>query len=111
MIIVLIGIILQLKNDGFLTPLGLLFTFVVIELIIVGLLHPLELKCLIYFFIYFITLPSMYMLLTMFALFNMDNISWGTRDQSDYFNQSNVSLFLELFIFGLSFLLKYVVTL
>lgn len=30
--------------------------------------------------IYYITIPSMYMLLMIFSVFNMNDVSWGTRE-------------------------------
>ena len=50
--------------------------------IIVGLLHPLELHYLVYGIVYYLTIPSMYMLLPLFCVFNLDDVSWGTREVS-----------------------------
>jgi hypothetical protein len=36
--------------------------------------------CLPYGVIYYITVPSMYMLLIIYSLFNLNNVSWGTRE-------------------------------
>lgn len=80
MIVVLVGIMIQIAEDGWLAPSTLLFFVVAGELVITGLLHPLEWSCLLYGVIYYVTVPSMYMLLIIFSLFNMNNISWGTRD-------------------------------
>ncbi|XP_008215122.2 chitin synthase chs-2 [Nasonia vitripennis] len=80
MIVVLVGIMIQIAEDGWLAPSTLLFFVVAGELVITGLLHPLEWTCLLYGVIYYVTVPSMYMLLIIFSLFNMNNISWGTRD-------------------------------
>ena len=46
---------------------------------VAALLHPQELGCYPMFFIYFLTLPSMSLLLTTYSFFNLDNVSWGTR--------------------------------
>ena len=35
---------------------------------------------LIYGFIYFLSIPSMYMLLTIYAITNLNDVSWGTRE-------------------------------
>lgn len=77
---VLIGIILQIRNDGFLAPSSLFFFCVAGELIITALLHPKEKGCLKYGLVYYITVPSMYMLLIIYSVFNMNNVSWGTRE-------------------------------
>ncbi|XP_058798456.1 chitin synthase chs-2-like [Phymastichus coffea] len=80
MIVVLVGIMLQITEDGWLAPSTLFFFLVAGELLITGLLHPLEWSCLLYGFVYYVTVPSMYVLLVIFSLFNMNNISWGTRE-------------------------------
>lgn len=78
--IVLVGIVVQISEDGLLAPSTLLFFIITGQIIIAGLLHPREVSCLICIVIYYLTVPSMYMLLIIFALFNLHNISWGTRD-------------------------------
>lgn len=80
MVIVLVGIMLQIAEDGWLAPSSLLFFVVAGQLIVAGLLHPQEASCLLCGVIYYITVPSMYMLLTIFSVFNVHNVTWGTRD-------------------------------
>ncbi|KYN42444.1 Chitin synthase 3 [Trachymyrmex septentrionalis] len=90
MIVVLVGIMLQIAEDGWLAPSSLLFFIVACQMTIAGLLHPQEATCLLCGVIYYITVPSMYMLLTIFSVFNVHNVTWGTRDSkklnvTDYF--------------------------
>ncbi|KAG5345608.1 CHS3 synthase, partial [Acromyrmex heyeri] len=80
MIVVLVGIMLQIAEDGWLAPSSLLFFIVACQMTIAGLLHPQEATCLLCGVIYYITVPSMYMLLTVFSVFNVHNVTWGTRD-------------------------------
>lgn len=80
MIVVLVGIILQIATDGYFTPNALLFFIVISQFIITAFLHPQELSCLPNGIIYYITVPSMYMLLIIFSIFNLHNITWGTRE-------------------------------
>ncbi|KYM77515.1 Chitin synthase 3 [Atta colombica] len=80
MIVVLVGIILQIAEDGWLAPSSLLFFIVACQMTIAGLLHPQEATCLLCGIIYYITVPSMYMLLIIFSVFNVHNVTWGTRD-------------------------------
>lgn len=98
MIAVLIGIMMQISEDGWLAPSSLFFFVVSGQLILTGLLHPREVSrrsfefgpinmdffpqvgCLPYGVIYYITVPSMYMLLIIYSLFNLNNVSWGTRE-------------------------------
>ena len=37
-------------------------------------------RCLPYGVIYFITIPSMYLLLVIYSIFNLNVVSWGTRE-------------------------------
>ncbi|KYN04745.1 Chitin synthase 3 [Cyphomyrmex costatus] len=80
MIVVLVGIMLQIAEDGWLAPSSLLFFIVACQMTIAGLLHPQEATCLLCGVIYYITVPSMYMLLIIFSVFNVHNVTWGTRD-------------------------------
>ncbi|KAG7202391.1 hypothetical protein KM043_018708 [Ampulex compressa] len=80
MIIVLVGIMLQIAQDGWLAPSTLLFFIVAGQLIAAGLMHPQEWACLFCGVIYYITVPSMYMLLIIFSIFNVHNVTWGTRE-------------------------------
>ncbi|XP_011874477.1 PREDICTED: uncharacterized protein LOC105565685 isoform X2 [Vollenhovia emeryi] len=80
MVIVLVGIMLQIAEDGWLAPSSLLFFIVACQMTVAGLLHPQEATCLFCGVIYYITVPSMYMLLIIFSVFNVHNVTWGTRD-------------------------------
>ncbi|KAH0563605.1 hypothetical protein KQX54_002973 [Cotesia glomerata] len=80
MIVVLVGIMIQIADDGWLAPSTILFMVVAGQLIIAGLLHPQEISCLICGVIYYVTVPSMYMLLIIYSLFNIHNVTWGTRE-------------------------------
>lgn len=93
MIVVLVGIMLQIAEDGWLAPSSLLFFIVACQMTVAGLLHPQEATCLLCGIIYYITVPSMYMLLIIFSVFNVHNVTWGTRDSKKL---SVVSLFLIL---------------
>ncbi|EFN87468.1 hypothetical protein EAI_04426 [Harpegnathos saltator] len=87
MIIVLVGIMLQIAEDGWLAPSSLLFFIVAMQLIVAGLLHPQEWTCLLCGVIYYITVPSMYMLLIIFSIFNVHNVTWGTREKKKNISQ------------------------
>ncbi|XP_017480643.1 PREDICTED: uncharacterized protein LOC108369929 isoform X2 [Rhagoletis zephyria] len=80
MMAVLIGIIIQMIDDGPLAPASLFFLLVFIQIFIAGVVHPQEVSALICGFIYYITIPSMYMLLLIYSVFNMNDVSWGTRE-------------------------------
>ena len=80
MIAVYIGIIIQIIDDGplSLSALGFFFTFG--SFVVAALFHPQEWTDLFCCVIYVATIPSMYLLLTVFAVFNMNDVSWGTRE-------------------------------
>jgi len=76
---VLIGMIIQFTEDGWLAPTTLSFLFVATVFILAGFLHPQEINCLVMGVIYFITIPSMYPFLVIYSVFNLNVVSWGTR--------------------------------
>jgi len=80
MIAVYIGIIIQIIDDGplSLSALGFFFTFG--SFIVAAMFHPQEWTDLFCCVVYVATIPSMYLLLTVFAVFNMNDVSWGTRE-------------------------------
>ncbi|XP_043647130.1 chitin synthase chs-2 isoform X1 [Drosophila teissieri] len=80
MMAVLIGIIVQMLEDGPLAPASLFFLLVAVQITIAGFMHPQEFWALLCGVIYYITIPSMYMLLMIFSVFNMNDVSWGTRE-------------------------------
>ena len=80
MMAVLIGILLQMIEDGPLAPSSLFFFIVAGGIIVAGFLHPQEIGCLLSGVVYYVTIPSMYMLLIVYAIFNLHDVSWGTRE-------------------------------
>lgn len=79
MMAVLIGLLLQIMEDGWLAPSSLFLFIIILEMFIAALVHPQELYCLPAIIIYYITIPSMYLLLIIYSLFNLNDITWGTR--------------------------------
>ncbi|KAJ9577214.1 hypothetical protein L9F63_006188, partial [Diploptera punctata] len=80
MMAVLVGIMLQINEDGPLAPSSLFFFMVAAEMVIAAFLHPQEFYCLPAGIIYYVTIPSMYLLLIVYSIFNLNNVSWGTRE-------------------------------
>ncbi|CAH2066866.1 unnamed protein product, partial [Iphiclides podalirius] len=80
MMMVIVGIALQIVEDGWLAPSSI-FTIVTFGIFFAtAALHPQEIVCLLYLGVYYITIPSMYMLLIIYSLCNLNNVSWGTRE-------------------------------
>ncbi|CAB3250071.1 unnamed protein product [Arctia plantaginis] len=80
MMLVLIGIVLQIVQDGWTAPSSIFTVATFGIFFITAALHPQEIICLLYITIYYITIPSMYMLLIIYSLCNLNNVSWGTRE-------------------------------
>ncbi|XP_030578327.1 chitin synthase 1 [Archocentrus centrarchus] len=69
-------------QETFLTPTGLFLISMAIMYLITALLHPEEFLLIGYGLMYFICIPSGYLLLIIYSLVNMDNVSWGTRESN-----------------------------
>jgi len=80
MIAVYIGIILQIIQDGPESLTGLSFFVTIGSFAFAAMIHPMEFSCLFCMPIYMATIPSMYMLLMIYAIFNINDVSWGTRE-------------------------------
>ncbi|XP_076622965.1 chitin synthase chs-2 [Colletes latitarsis] len=83
MIIVLVGIIIEIATEGSFAPNTLLFYITFSQFILTGLMHPQEFSCLSTGIVYYATVPSMYMLLIIFSIFNVHNVTWGTRETKE----------------------------
>ncbi|GAB6030579.1 hypothetical protein CHUAL_007440 [Chamberlinius hualienensis] len=80
MIGVLVSLIIQIILEGWLTPSTFFAVALVLVYILAACLHPREFTCLFYFLIYWLVIPSMYLLLIIYSLMNMHDVSWGTRE-------------------------------
>lgn len=80
MVAVVTGVAINIVEDGWLAPTSLFLLTVVAQIVVSSLLHPTELMCLPCGVAYYITLPSMYLILIMYALCNLNDVTWGTRD-------------------------------
>lgn len=68
------------KQQTFMTPSGLFLISMTLLYLITAALHPQELSLAIYGFLYFLCIPSGYLLLAIYSIVNMNNVSWGTRE-------------------------------
>ncbi|XP_043072449.1 chitin synthase chs-1-like [Puntigrus tetrazona] len=68
------------KQNTFLTPSGLFLIGMVVLYIITAALHPQEFSLVIYGLLYFLCIPSGYLLLVIYSIVNMNNVTWGTRE-------------------------------
>ncbi|XP_059927802.1 chitin synthase 1 [Gadus macrocephalus] len=73
----------MVMQETFLTPTGVFLISMTIMYLVTALLHPEEFGMIIYGLMYFICIPSGYLLLTIYSLVNMNNVSWGTRETKE----------------------------
>ncbi|XP_061433834.1 chitin synthase chs-2-like [Lethenteron reissneri] len=76
----LLALIGDLIKNGILTPSGIFFITLAGIYLITAVLHPREFFCIVHGFMYFICIPTGYLLLLIYSLVNMYNVSWGTRE-------------------------------
>lgn len=72
----------MVKQGTFITPTGLFLVSGSIMYVVTAILHPQECTLVIYGLMYFICIPSGYLLLTIYSLVNMHIVSWGTRESN-----------------------------
>ncbi|KAM8841070.1 chitin synthase chs-2-like [Spinachia spinachia] len=68
------------KDQTILTPSSIFLIFLALFYVITALLHPQEIGLVCFGFIYIICIPSAYLLLSIYSIVNMNNVSWGTRE-------------------------------
>ncbi|TNN56732.1 Chitin synthase 8 [Liparis tanakae] len=81
MIVVGISITGNIVKEGtILTPSSLFIISLASFYLFTAILHPQEIGLICYGFIYLISIPSAYLLLSIYSMVNMNNVSWGTRE-------------------------------
>lgn len=80
MMAVIVGTALQLGEDGIQSPSAIFLISLSSSFIIAALLHPQEFSCILPLPLYFLSIPSMYLLLIIYSLVNLNVVSWGTRE-------------------------------
>ncbi|XP_030628173.1 chitin synthase 1 [Chanos chanos] len=72
----------MVMQGTFITPTGLFLVSMAILYFVTAILHPQEFGMIVYGLMYFICIPSGYLLLTIYSLVNMHIVSWGTRESN-----------------------------
>ncbi|XP_065139450.1 chitin synthase chs-2-like [Paramisgurnus dabryanus] len=67
-------------QNTFMTPSGLILIGMVLLYLTTAALHPQEFSLIVYGLLYFLCIPSAYLLLAIYSIVNMNNVSWGTRE-------------------------------
>ncbi|CAL8243471.1 unnamed protein product [Lota lota] len=73
----------MVKQETFITPTGIFLISMTVMYLVTALLHPEEFGMIIYGLMYFICIPSGYLLLTIYSLVNLNVVSWGTRETKE----------------------------
>ncbi|XP_060583228.1 chitin synthase chs-1-like [Ruditapes philippinarum] len=80
MMIVLVGTIVTAAQESPFHPSVIFLGFLVIAFTFSALLHPKEWSCIVYGALYFLLIPTGFLLLNIYSLTNLNNVSWGTRE-------------------------------
>ncbi|KHJ45931.1 Chitin synthase [Trichuris suis] len=80
MMAVIVGTGIQLTTEGPSSPVSMYVISLAALFCIAALLHPREFKNLFYGAIFFLMIPSTYVIMSLYALINLNVINWGTRE-------------------------------
>ena len=80
MMAVFVGTAIQMTEDGVGSPSAIFFIALSGSFVVAAMLHPQEFSCLGPAFLYWLSIPCMYLLLIIYSLINLNNVTWGTRE-------------------------------
>ena len=80
MMVVIIATLVNAFQESLTSPNVIFMLCLVGSFVGSGILHPQEMFSLVHGFIYFICIPSGYLILPIYSLCNMNVVSWGTRE-------------------------------
>lgn len=80
MMAVVVGTFVNIAVEGWFTPSAIFLYVLVGCFLLAGLFHPHEFVDLLWGVLYFICIPAGYLFLIIYAICNMNNVSWGTRE-------------------------------
>lgn len=92
MMAVLVGVVVQAVRTSVFNPGVVIITAMVILFLFTALLHPQEKSCLLPGILYFLCIPSGYLLLVIYSLCNMHVVSWGTREVKAKLTKKQIEL-------------------
>ena len=72
----------MLKDETILTPSSIFVLTLASFYLFTALMHPQEFGLVVHGLLYLVCIPSAYLLLTIYSMVNMDNVSWGTREMA-----------------------------
>ena len=80
MLVVIVGTIINGIFDTWTSPNVVFMTGLISFFFFSAVLHPQEFGCVVFGAIYFLCIPSGYLLLIIYSICNLNNVSWGTRE-------------------------------
>ena len=80
MLAVTVGIVVQTSQDSWTSPNALFIMVIAAIFMLAGILHPEEFLCVIPGALYFLCIPSGFLLMFIYSMINMNVVSWGTRE-------------------------------
>ncbi|KAH7967299.1 hypothetical protein HPB49_023929 [Dermacentor silvarum] len=80
MMAVLVGTAIQVAEDGVGSPSAIFLISLSSSFFVAALMHPQEFMCIVPGLLYFLSVPSMYLLLILYSLINLNVVTWGTRE-------------------------------
>lgn len=70
----------MVRDQTIMNPSSLFIIALASFYLFTALLHPQEIGLVIYGLLYILCIPSAYLLLAIYSMVNMNNVSWGTRE-------------------------------
>ncbi len=80
MMIVVVGTIVRIVDGSWKTTAVLFLVIMAIIFFLTALCHPFELNCVEPCLLFFLCIPTSYILIIIYSLTNMNTFNWGTRD-------------------------------
>ena len=80
MMAVLVGTAIQIVAEGVASPTSIYVLTLVTVFSSSALFHPMEFSNLIYGTVFFLMIPSTYVVMSLYSLINLNVINWGTRE-------------------------------
>lgn len=80
MMIVVVGTIVRVVDGSWKTTAVLFLVIMGIIFFLTAICHPFELSCVKPCFLFFLCIPTTYILIIIYSLTNMNQTNWGTRD-------------------------------
>ena len=80
MMAVIVGTTIQIAEDSWTSPNAIFLMLLIFIFIVAAITHPQEFWCIVPGMLYFLCIPSGYLLLLIYSLCNLNIVSWGTRE-------------------------------